>query len=197
MYLFRIGVDNTHASCLAKLFIIINGFNYRIRPYGQVTRLLCPGQCRAVRAEISTEGAAPHTHVARLAFHAALFKMYGFGFGQMRPAGVYQVTVWIVFADLFADHFLYTIHFKWRQELAVGHSLDAIFIPTNADKFFHVRIPGRYIVIADRPGDTVAKFFRIGEFIPAPALAGPTPGMRFTANLVTAYPFIGLFLGGG
>src|SRR3569833_3438610 len=93
---------------------------YRERPDSKISGLFSPGQGRAVRTEIPAKRAAAHTHITCLAFNAALVDMDLIWFGEMRPAGMYQVAVYIIHTDLFADHFLYAVHFEWWQKLTVG-----------------------------------------------------------------------------
>src|SRR4051812_5082059 len=107
---------------------------------------------------------------------------------------MYQVTVGIVFTNLFADDLLHAIHIKGRQELSVGHGFNTILIAAHTNKFFYMRVPGRYIIIANRPGNAIAKTLGIGKLIFAPALAGPPPGKRFAAYLVAPDPVEGFFL---
>src|SRR6202012_2419646 len=137
-----------------------------------------------VRAKISSERAAAHTHIAGLAFYPTLVYMYLFGLGKMRPAGMYQVTVLIILVYLFADLFLHTIHFERRQKLAIRHSFYAVFIAAYTNKSLHMRIPGCYIIIPYRPRNAVPKFFRVSKLIFTPSLASAPPGKGFAANLV-------------
>src|SRR3569833_129370 len=159
---------------------------YRERPDSKISGLFSPGQGRAVRTEIPAKRAAAHTHITCLAFNAALVDMDLIWFGEMRPAGMYQVAVFIILTDLFADHFLYAVHFEWWQKLTVRHRFYTILIAANANESLYERIPGSYIIIPDWPGNAVTKLFRVLEFVFAPALAGTPPGKRFAANLVAA-----------
>ncbi len=107
---------------------------------------------------------------------------------------MHEVTVLIVLAYFFADHFLHAVHFERRQKFTIGHGFNTIFITTYPDKLFYMRIPGCYIFITDGPGDAVAKAFGIDKLILTPALTSPSPGERFAPHLVSPYPIKGFFL---
>src|SRR5580658_10429438 len=113
---------------------------------------------------------------------------------QMRPSGMHQMSIWIGGVDLPAHHVLNTIHLEWWQEFTVGHRLETVFAPAYANKFLHMRIPGGYVIIPDRPGDAITKTFGVDEFIFTPSLTGASPGKRLPTYLVSPYPFERLFL---
>src|SRR5580692_11111686 len=117
-----------------------------------------------------------------------------FGLCQMRPSGMHQVAIRIGSMDLLAHHLLYAIHLERGQEFTIRHRFDTVLISAYADEFLHMRIPGRHVFIPDRPGNAIAKPFRIDKFIFTPSLAGASPGEGLPSYLVSPYPFKRLFL---
>src|SRR3569833_3172749 len=112
----------------------------------------------------------------------------------MGPAGVYQMPGGVMFFYSLTDGFLYNIHIKWRQKLAIGHGIKTILVTTNTNKLLNMRIPGCYIVIAYWPRNAVTIAFGVGKLVGTPALACPAPGKGLTPNLVAPYPIKRLFL---
>src|SRR5690242_11331528 len=107
---------------------------------------------------------------------------------QVRPSGVYEMAIFIVFSDFFLKMGLHAIELKGRKELAVGHGFDAVFVSADADKFFNMRIPRRHIIITDGPVQTIAKPVGCSEFKIAPPLRGASPRERLAADLVATDP---------
>ncbi len=64
--------------------------DHRERAYGEVTCFSPMAMRRAIRAKIPAERTTAHAHIARLAFQARPAQsVYGFRFGEMRPAGMH------------------------------------------------------------------------------------------------------------
>src|SRR5687768_10369045 len=82
---------------------------------------------------------------------------------------------------------------RW-QVVAVGHRFEPIVISADTDEPLDVRIPRRYVVVADWPVDAVTLALRSGKLVPAPALAGPAPDQRLSADLIAANPVERLLL---
>src|SRR5688572_12130354 len=120
--------------------------------------------------------------------------MHLFWLRQMRPARTYHMTVFPRSADSLLHMRFNTIEIEGRQKFAIGHGVDAVFMAANAYKQFCMRIPGRDLIVTDRPFNTITIFRGCSKFIFAPALAGPAPGERFAAYLVATYPVERFFL---
>src|ERR1700680_5142862 len=74
------------------------------------------------------------------------------------------------------------VQFIGRQILAVRHRLDALPGTAHADEFFDMAVPGRAVVVADGPGDSIAVTLRRRKIAMAPARAGAAPDQRFPAD---------------
>src|SRR4051794_474538 len=71
---------------------------------------------------------------------------------------------------------------------------DPIHITADADKTFYIVIPGRQVLIAYRPVDTVAVLQVSFEIQVAPSVAGPGPKQAASPHSISSYPVIPLRL---
>src|SRR3954469_7906232 len=75
-----------------------------------------------------------------------------------------------------------------REILAIRHPLESIPIAAHTDELLDVRVPGRDVVVADRPVHPVAELLRRDELVLAPPLARSAPDERLAADLIAADP---------
>src|SRR3569833_357247 len=112
----------------------------------------------------------------------------------MCPAGLHHKAVLIMPVYFTLDLLFNGTHFKRRKVFAIGQRLQAVPVSANAREFLDVAVPRRNVLIADRPVDSIPETLGSRKFEIAPALAGPPPHDRLTANLVAADPVERLFL---
>src|SRR5882757_2535638 len=79
-------------------------------------------------------------------------------------------------------------HLHGRQELAVGQLRPALRSARDPDELLHMRIPGRNVLVADRPVITVTVLGIRLEIQVAPAIDLSAPGNGPAADLAPAKP---------
>src|SRR6266550_6187399 len=84
--------------------------------------------------------------------------------------------------------FFGTVEFERRQEFSIGHRLQMIGVPADADELLDVRVPWGDFIVCNRPVHPVAELLRSHELVLTPALARAPPDDRLTADLVSANP---------
>ena len=89
------------------------------------------------------------------------------------------------------------VHFHRRQELAVGQLRQAFVLAADADETLDVVVPGRDVLVADRPVDGDAVLGVGLEVHRTPAIALPAPHDGTAADVIAADPVEALDLGVG
>src|ERR1017187_5351707 len=112
----------------------------------------------------------------------------------MRPTAMHHKAVFVIRVDLLLDLLFHAAHFKRREVFSVGHRFQTVLTAANAGEYFHVRVPGRNILVSDRPVNGISISGGSSKFKITPALAGATPHNGFTTNLVAPDPIKRFFL---
>ncbi len=181
-----IGIDNADARDALTVCVIIDTGNDRVRDRGQVARSLGCRQRRRQAGEVGAERTAALALVAIHAAAAAEFELLVGGFGEVCGTADDQVALGERGLDLRLDRFLHAIHFERRLEYAVRQLRQSFRRTADAGECFHVVVPGRYVIVADRPVDAVTVFRIRAEVDVAPAITLPVPLQRPPAEVITA-----------
>jgi hypothetical protein len=99
--------------------------------------------------------------------------------------------------DPFLDLLLQAVHLHGRQELAVGQLWKSVTAAADAGEPLGVVVPGRDVLVPDRPVDAVAVARVRLEVEIAPAVRLAAPQQRSAADVIPAHPVEALDFGVG
>src|SRR5690606_29023025 len=147
------GVDDFYADSFSPGLVVEDGLHDGKWAQRQLAGLLGPGQSSGVAGEIATKRAPPLAEQPVLAWHASLFPLDCFGFGQMFGAGTDDVAAGKMSIHGPAEVILYCVERISGEKFPIGQLRYSVPVAGYAGKFFDIAIPGCKIPITDRPVD--------------------------------------------
>src|SRR5205814_293810 len=176
-------IDDPHTADPACLRIEVEAVNDAVWADGEAAGFLRGGQRRIQAAEVRLGDAPTMANAAVVACGASLVDAR-----ENRRAADGHYAVLEMLGEGIAEIHFHASHLHRREEFSVRELRQAFGLAADAGKLFDVVVPGREVRIADRPirSDSL---FQVGLKVEiAPAIALPSPGDGFAADLAAANP---------